>query len=123
MKSWNDSSTQNLVGKKFSRLLVIESLPSRHNRSRWKCLCDCDNTCEADGKALRSGKKRSCGCIRRERAQQRAAVLSENNKLPEGESAFNLLYATYRCGADHRKFDFLLTKNDFAKITSGICRY
>lgn len=124
MKSWNDSSTQDLVGKKFSRLLVIKNLPSRHNRSRWLCVCDCDGKeCQADGKALRSGKKRSCGCIRKERAREHAATLSENNKLPEGESAFNLLYATYRCGAEHRKFDFLLTKNDFLKLTSENCDY
>src|SRR5690348_4732815 len=112
--SWNDSAAQSLIGQKFSRLLVVSVAPSRHSRSRWNCLCDCGKICQADGKALRAGKKRSCGCIRKERAREHAAVLSENNKLPRGESAFNLLYATYRCGAEHRRLDFLLTKDDFS---------
>lgn len=123
-RSWNDALTQNLIGQKFSRLLVIDIAPSRLNRSRWKCLCDCENIiCFADGKALRSGKKRSCGCLRREMALTRVGALSENNKLPEGESAFNLLYATYRCGAKNRKLDFQLTKDDFRRLTKGFCHY
>lgn len=122
-RSWNDTQTQNLEGKKFSRLLVICATKSRHNRSRWICLCDCGTECVADGKALRSGKKQSCGCIRRELAKARAAINSENNKLPVGESAFNLLYATYRCEATRRKLSFELSKEDFRELTSEPCNY
>lgn len=112
-----------MIGQKFSRLLVVAPDKPKHGRAYWICECECGQRCSASGKALRSGKKRSCGCLRRELARDRAAVLSENNRLAFGEAGFNLLYATYRCSAETRKLDFELSKCDFKSLTSGICVY
>jgi hypothetical protein len=56
-------------------------------------------------------------------ARLRGPITAEGNKLPEGESAFNLLYATYRFQAEKRNLEFSLTKEDFARLTSGDCFY
>lgn len=50
-----------LNGEKFSKLTCIEYL----GRSKWKCLCDCGNYCVVHTSALRSGKAKSCGCLRK----------------------------------------------------------
>lgn len=113
-----------MIGKKFSRLLVVSADKNRHGRTCWICLCDCGKTVSAVGKALRSGKKRSCGCLRSELGVARAAIMSQNNRLPDGESGFNLLYANYRCQAVYKgALDFELTKDQLRKITSSDCFY
>ena len=54
-----------LTGKKFDRLLVLQAENSSNVKRRflWKCVCDCGQVTLAVGVELRSGKKRSCGCL------------------------------------------------------------
>ena len=57
----------NLKGQKFGRLVAIEMTDKRINKSVvWKCLCDCGNECEVAAASLRSGRTRSCGCLKKE---------------------------------------------------------
>lgn len=57
---------KNLLGKKFSRLLVTKEIPERtaDRKVRWRCLCDCGKTTSVEGKKLLNGNTRSCGCLR-----------------------------------------------------------
>lgn len=55
-----------MKGKKFNRLLVIEAEPNRNGRKYWKCECDCGNITSVRDDSLKSGKVRSCGCLRAE---------------------------------------------------------
>jgi hypothetical protein len=112
-----------MIGQKFGRLLVISRAPSRHKRAYWNCVCDCGKTCVANGKYMRQGKKHSCGCLRSELSRLRMPALIAGNVLPLGEAAFNLLYATYRCSAEKRGFEFALTKEDFESLTQRDCFY
>lgn len=58
---------QNLVGKKFGRLTVIERAENgKHGDSRWLCLCECGNSKVILGSHLKRGKIRSCGCFQKE---------------------------------------------------------
>ena len=54
----------NLIGQKFSKLLVIcKSTEEKKTRQLvWKCLCDCGNTTYVDSYSLRHNKTKSCGC-------------------------------------------------------------
>jgi hypothetical protein len=113
----------NLVGKRFGRLLVIASTVSKHNRSRWICRCDCENTCVKTGKYMRQGLSMSCGCIKREQNIELAKKMTKGNELPAGESSRNLLYATYRWHAKERGYPFELTREEFQKLTSQNCSY
>jgi len=63
----------NLIGERFGRLLVESEAPERiRYRYRWNCVCDCGNRTTQSGNNLRSGKVRSCGCLRNELSQGRA---------------------------------------------------
>ena len=56
------SSGINEIGKKYNSLTVIKKMPSKKNKIRWLCKCDCGNEIEVYGQSLREGKTVSCGC-------------------------------------------------------------
>ena len=61
---------KDLTGKKFGRLTPIErvspcSMSSVFN-VWWRCKCECGQVVSITASSLRSGKTRSCGCLRRE---------------------------------------------------------
>ena len=58
---------QNLIGLIFNRL-TITRLDHRDERRRafWGCDCVCGNYTVAQGRDLKSGRIRSCGCLRDE---------------------------------------------------------
>lgn len=60
-----------MIGKKFGRLLVVEQATdyisaSGSTHKKYRCVCDCGNHTETLKEHLSSGKTRSCGCLRRE---------------------------------------------------------
>lgn len=54
------------VGDRHGRLVVTEFLGSHNGRRLWSCRCDCGKTVEVSTGALNFGKRKSCGCARRE---------------------------------------------------------
>ncbi len=54
------------TGNKYGRLTVISEIPST-TRTKWYCLCNCQNFTIVEGRSLRSGRTQSCGCFRKER--------------------------------------------------------
>lgn len=53
-----------LTGQRFGRLTAIEYVgKNENNLAMWKCKCDCGNEIIANGKTLRNGGRRSCGCL------------------------------------------------------------
>lgn len=53
------------IGQKFGRLTVVSYWGRENNTTFWNCLCDCGNTAEkVYGNSLKSGNKKSCGCLR-----------------------------------------------------------
>lgn len=65
-----------LKGKKFGRLTIIDFAEIRYRRAFWLCECVCGNVKIVDGIRLRSGKTRSCGCLRREMSAERGRRLN-----------------------------------------------
>lgn len=55
-----------LVGQRYGRLTVIEPARTNGRYPAWKCKCDCGNEVIVITNSLRSGKTKSCGCLRRE---------------------------------------------------------
>lgn len=54
-----------MIGKKFGRLTVLEECKERKDNKRvYKCLCECGNITNVIGTHLRSGKVKSCKCLR-----------------------------------------------------------
>jgi len=59
-KGWH---RQDLLGKKFGRLLVVEGLGSVKGRgTRWKCECECGAIVKTYTTELNNGHTKSCGC-------------------------------------------------------------
>jgi len=57
------------IGQRFGRLIVVDVYaPRRRDQFRIRCVCDCGSKLDTVGAPLRSGKQKSCGCYRRDRA-------------------------------------------------------
>lgn len=57
---------QDLSGRLFGQLTVINRAPSGRNwQVRWVCLCSCGAETVVYATILRSGRTKSCGCLRR----------------------------------------------------------
>lgn len=55
---------KNLSGLKFGRLSVLSYLrKDKHGHLVYSCECECGNKCNAIAGLLKSGLKRSCGCL------------------------------------------------------------
>lgn len=52
-----------IINQRFGKLVVLRRVPRADPRFvRWECKCDCGKVLEANGRALHSGHKKSCGC-------------------------------------------------------------
>lgn len=66
---------QDLIGKRFGRLVVSEyigsvSVGTQGKKSNcWKCICDCGNFTVGHTNKLNAGRKVSCGCKPKENVQ------------------------------------------------------
>lgn len=58
------SAFRNLTGQRFGRLTVLEKAPSVGRNGRWLCSCECGQETIAETTRLKSGKTRSCGCLK-----------------------------------------------------------
>lgn len=65
---------ENLRGQVFGRLTVIEPTENRINKSVvWRCQCECGNEKMVSAASLKTGKTKSCGCLK-----------EETDKMPKG---------------------------------------
>ena len=63
----NKRGRENLTGRKFGRLLVIEFKRLRNeNIPEWVCLCECGNEKVIRSSSLKNGSTKSCGCLQKE---------------------------------------------------------
>ena len=61
-----------LIGKRFGRLVVIAKGKSKNKKVRWLCKCDCGNYKEVGANELKRGTTKSCGCYNIEKLKLRA---------------------------------------------------
>lgn len=73
------SSLKDIMGHRFSQLLVIGRAPDRGKKNvRWFCQCDCGNIVSVVGTSLRIGETKSCGCLRTKSHEPRHFVHGES---------------------------------------------
>jgi hypothetical protein len=63
-----------LTGSAFGKLIVISRAKNKGKETRWICRCECGNSKEIYGIALKSGHTKSCGCIAKETASNKAKI-------------------------------------------------
>ena len=104
-----------ITGHRFDRLVAQYRIEdSGGKKVKWFCVCDCGNTTTAQTSNLRNGHSKSCGCLGKECVW---------NKLPDGESAKNVLFGSYKDRARKKKQGFTLTKEKFLSLVSDNCFY
>lgn len=111
--------------EKVNKLTPIKQLDKKDKRNRilWLFECECGNLVEFSASDVKLGRKIDCGCGKQERLKLRIQKLALNNTLPNNEGNYNKLYGTYKRGAKHRGYKFLLTKEDFKKFLNDVCYY
>jgi hypothetical protein len=63
---------KNETGNKYGRLSVVNVAgKSKFGEYLWNCICECGNPCIVNGKYLRNGDTKSCGCIQKELAAEK----------------------------------------------------
>lgn len=65
------------TGNRYGRLTVIRSAGSHKGYALWLCRCSCGAETIARGSDLRSGHKRSCGCL-----EQETRVKNGHKRMP-----------------------------------------
>ena len=71
-----------MAGKKFGKITVVDfAFKGKDGRDKWNCCCDCGKELVIDGKNLRTGNTKSCGCVRLEKAIARILTLTKTHGL------------------------------------------
>lgn len=94
-----------LKGQIFGNYTVIEYT----EKQLWKCQCSCGKISFIKGNSLTAGRHKSC----------KSCAL----RLPKGEAGLNRLFSKYSISANKKNRVFLLTKEEFKKLTSSNCHY
>lgn len=78
---------QNLIGRTFGKLKVIEEdksyIPSKENNwhTKWLCECECGNKISVFGSNLTRLHTTSCGCIARSIGEENIEILLRDNNI------------------------------------------
>lgn len=98
---------QDLTGKRFGKLTVIERAPNSKNRVVWLCECDCGNRKEITAYNLVHGFTKSCGCapkkkrhIPKDLTGQKRNMLTVLEHLGKNESGNQVLLCKCDCGKE-----------------------
>lgn len=65
-----------ISGQTFGRWTVLQRALSQRKDAYWKCRCTCGKEADVQGKSLRRGDSKSCGCRWRELALTRVGTQS-----------------------------------------------
>lgn len=100
----NNPKINDLTGKKFGRLTVMEYIGIENHHSLWKCKCECGNEKVVGGNYLITGRTKSCGCYQLESIKTRSITHGLSNErlyniwknmLRRCENETNARYADY----------------------------
>lgn len=83
---------ENLAGRRFTRLLVIEKAASgKRGHARWLCQCDCGNKVDVYAGSLLREMTMSCGCLGYD--FRRASKLTHGKtKTPEHNTWIGMMF-------------------------------
>lgn len=112
---------KNIIGNKYGRLTVIKMLDEKGNRGQLKylCKCDCGKSHIVTGESLRSGKSKSCGCLKKE--------FIEKNKFKRNMDRENAMlkiqYSHIKRRNISKGFIDILSFDDFCRLSRMKCYY
>lgn len=72
-----------IAGQRFGRLVAVAPTEKRsHGCIVWIFKCDCGSTFEAQPRAMKAGRSKSCGCLFRE-TRKKAAFAASGSKMKQ----------------------------------------
>lgn len=110
---------------KFGRLTVVRrgedyaAPKTGHRHPRWLCQCECGNTKQILSAMLLSGKTKSCGCLQKELARERAKNQTPWNKADITGERFGRLTAVSALRNDPEQGYIWLCKCDCGNETTA----
>lgn len=75
--------TNAYIGKRFSRLFVIDGCAKFGRSDYYNCVCDCGNKVVVKRHKLKTRHTQSCGCLQKERAKEANTVHGMSKNTPE----------------------------------------
>lgn len=81
-KKAKEKSRENLIGKRFGKLTVIDKAESINNKAYWKCVCDCGNIVNVRAQHLKENRVSSCGCSNISNGESKIIELLTKNNVP-----------------------------------------
>lgn len=79
----------NLIGQTFNRLTVIAFLEQKGSIVYWQCRCICGALRKARSGELRSGLRKSCGCLRREQTIRRSTTHGQATRRNRSSNTYS----------------------------------
>lgn len=112
-------------GSVFGYLTVLEETGKRIRGAKvWKCRCSCGKVVEAKTDYLQQGWKRSCGCLRSQKASARIPeLLALKNKNPKSVYKLNTFIRNTKSGAKKRNLEYSLSDKEVFDLISKPCHY
>ena len=81
------------IGQRFERLTVLQRIIGGSGGPYWQCQCDCGTVKRIAERFLRSGRTKSCGCLR----TQRIAELQKTHNMSKTRTYKSWLDMRERC--------------------------
>lgn len=123
-------STDDLIGKKFGRLVVKEFYDYKQVENNgnkvafWLCDCDCGNTKITRASLLKNGKSLSCGCLKRENMSKIGRERANKYKQKQyGTPLSRQVYHRYKHSAGVKNIEFMLDYNELLDLVVSNCFY
>jgi len=94
---------EDLTGEKFNYLEVLSKAEKRNGRTFWKCLCQCGNIKDIAAPHLKSGRTKSCGCMKKELLRDYFTIHGGDGSREYSSytSMLHRCYNTARAGYEH----------------------
>jgi len=107
-----------LVGRRFTRLVVLQDVGNHPStgESLWECKCDCGKITKVTGYCLTSGNTKSCGCYHKIRTRQ---LFSKSDSVIR----INRVFLDYQRRAKEKNLNFVLSKEQFKSLIDSDCYY
>jgi len=119
----------NLIGRTFSRLTVIkQSGKASDGAIMWLCKCTCGKIKSIQGKALKNGSTKSCGCLHSEiaktnRFKKRTIVCCVCNGSFESKVGPKIKTCSPECRRLRRlEYIHVLSRKDFEHVIKGLIK-
>lgn len=114
---------QDLRYKVFGRLTVLYRNGSKNKRALWKCQCSCGKELDVSANNLKTGKTKSCGCLRVETSENSIKNIIGYGTLEKGQAVLNQIFKDYKYAAKQKNLSFSISKQHFTRLTKQNCLY